>query len=511
MPIILLPVSDSTESITRPIIHDVVRQLLEITGLSSQTNIVFPGSLEKTKQIGSAISLNGEDDPNKFAYSDKITLEVDEQYDQDRLRNEAVIGPENLLVFEDPLLKMIMKPVYSGSEVAINCRYRAANKSQADQWRNMIKTRLAQRRDINVHTLTYHYTIPDEMLYIMKEIHRMREAVAPYGDTLEEYFEAHRHPKITELTNLAGTASAWAVPETQMQVQGWFDFETPESGSREDDADTWTLAFTYKFRYSRPVQIVMTYPLVVHNQVISQRFREAPVETEEAKILAFSHSTRVLNEFYQGKKVSDYVHRIGYSIPTFDEFMPSSVPSHTLRVLTVGFTIDDTNPALFLNLKDLGIKKFTPEMLAYMEGEAPFMTKLYMSAVMLNFYRNEFNIHPTPLSVNAALDVVGTTPIVLRDVHHLRISLVSDLRLIPTQALDRLRNHGAAAIQILEALDPSLRERGFMPSLFSGDYIRKQDMDRAIHNLRPLGDNGPKMLTLQNTVQVLFVQAHTQL
>jgi hypothetical protein len=509
MPIILLPVPDPIESITRPVVFDVVRQLMEITGLSSKTNMSFPGDTEKTKQLGSSISSHG-DDPNKFAYDEKISIEIEEIYNPDRLINEAVYGPQNLLIFEDVLLKLVMKPVYSGTDLNISVKYRAANRTAALRWRDMIKMRMGQFRDINMHDLTYHYAIPPEMLYILKEIHTMRETVAPYGDSYEKYFKEHATPIITELTNMNGSAKVIAVPEVQMQVQGWFDFEVPDAGSKEDESEAWYTSFTYKLRYDRPIGVVMTYPLIVHNQVLPQKLREKPVPTEDDVLKSYSQSVRVLNHFYQGRQVADYVHRVGYSIPTYDEWLPKSVPNDTIRLLTLLITIDAANPTLFLNLRDLGQKKFSSEILVWMMEEAQYLTRPYASPMMVTFYRNEFQIGPTPLRINANLDVIATTPIMLRDEHHIRISIVTDLTMLPEVAIARLRKHGTAALQILEVIDPTLIDRGFMPKVQKGNYITRADMINAIDHIRPMKPHG-NWLMLQQTVQKFFIQAQPHL
>lgn len=506
MPKIKLPVPETTESITRPIMFDVIRQLIEITNLPKDINVLYSGGLERAKQLGSAINMPEGTDPNKFNFNDKITIEVDEDFGEDRILNEPVIGPGNLLIFEDSPLKIIMKPVYSLSDVTITVTYRAANENAAEYWRTSIETALRQRRDILMHDLTYSYQVPDEMLYILKQLHTMREAVDGYGDSYDKYFKEHSHPRMTELTNLSGQASAWTIPETQMRVQGWFDFALPPKATRDGDADTRTISFSYKFNYQRPVQLVMMYPVVVHNQVIPQKFRPRPVETEDDAIQARSLTTRVLSHYESGTEAL-MNHQPGYSIPQFDEFLPASVPHETMRALTVLFTIDDPTSTRFLKLDELKSKKFTDDILAYMRAETGYMTKMYQSAIMINFYRDEHLILPTPVKINSNLEVHATTPINLRHQHHLRISLVTDLFMLQGNALERLRSHGRAAIQILDAIDPSLKQRGLLPMLIGDNYISKASLLLAMENMRPRNQATGSFLMLAQTVQTLFVQA----
>jgi hypothetical protein len=506
MPKVLLAVPETIECITRPIIFDVVRQLIDITDLPTNINILYAGDTEKAKQLGSAIGMSPGSDPNEFAFNDKITIEVEERYGETRVINEPVYGPGNLLIFEDSTLDIIMKPVYSTTDTVVTVKYRAQNRNAAIYWRDTIEARLRQRRDINMHTLTYSYNIPEELLYILKELHTLRENVDGYGESYDEYFEKRRHPRMTVQTNLNGAASLWSVPETQMKVQGVFDFETPEVGSKEDDVGTWTISFAYKFTYQRPTEIVMSYPLVVHNQVISSKFRPAPLKTEDDVVQEHSLTTRVLVAFDEPTLTSQAVHeRMGFSIPSFDEFVPSSIPIKTMRLLTILFTIAPENPELFLSLKDLGSKKFSNDIMQYLIDESEYLTKTYMSAITVNFYRDEFLISPTPLRITKDLDVYGTTDINLRHQHHLRIGLVKDLFLLKGNALERLRNHGRAAIQILDTIDPTLKTRGFMPQLIGDNYISKASLLLAMENMRPANGTLGNMIQF-GTVQNLIVE-----
>lgn len=502
MPKVALSIPETIESVTRPVMLDVVRQVMKITGISAEVNIVFPGSTNETIQLNSALSTRNKDDPNKFAHNDKITIEVSEIDDPDRVQNEPVFAPGNLLIFEDPPLDVVMKPVYSGQLVTINFRYRANSQNLAIKWRDALKAKISQRRDLNVHDVTYAYGIPPEFLLILEEIHRMREAVAGYGDSFDKYFADKRHPRITMVTNQNGSASLWTMPETQSRIIGWFDFDLPEEGSKEDKANTWTTSFSYKFRYDRPTQIAMMYPLVIHNQVLSTRFRGGPIESYEDHIQSYALQTRVLVAFEGGREAREYTKRFGYSIPTFDEFMPDQVPHYSMRLLEIGTLVDDVVPELLLNLGELGERAFHPDIIEYLKAEAAYITKPLGSAIHLNLYRSRFLINPTPLAVDADLNVRATTPPNLRVSMHIRIGLLTDLRLMKGNALDRLQDHGRAAILMLRTIDPTLESRGHMPKLVGDNFVSKAALRDAITHVRPLNYVQGNVM---NTVQFLVL------
>lgn len=506
MPMILLPIPETTESVTRPVMLDVMRQVMRLTGISSKTNITYFGDIEKSKQLNSAISSDG-DDPNSFAHNEKVSIEVSETFIAERVPSEIIFGPENLPIFQDAPLGIVMKPVYSQIEALIQVKYRASSLNQAKQWRDTVKARISQRRNINIHNVTYSYGVPAEMIYILQALHEMRENVAGFGDDFDTYFANHREPKMTLETNLAGTAKLWAMPETQTRIQGWFDWELPEEPQRDGNGETHTISFTYKFSYARPDEIAMVYPLMVHNQLLPEKFRDVPLEDHNDVRQEYAYTTRVLENFAGAKLHHQDAVDFGYAIPTYDEFMPQSTPIASRRLVTVLFTIDETNPSLLLNLGELGQKQFKDDILAYMRAEHEYLCKPGMSAINVALYKNEFLIEPIPPSirVDEDLNVYALTEPNLRVQHHIRVGLLTDLQMLKGGALQRLQDHGRAAIQILKAIDPTLKERGLLPQLIGDNFVSKTSLLIAINNARPT-KSPVSGLPNWNHVQIMFVQ-----
>lgn len=507
MPMILLPIPETTESVTRPVMLDIVRQLMRTTGISSKTNIAYFGDAEKGKQLNSAISADG-NDPNEFAHNERVEIEVSENFIMDRVPGEQIFAPENFHIFHDVPLNIVMKPVYAQIEAVVTIKYRAVSKTQADQWRNMVKARISQRRDLYLHNVTYSYGVPEEMLYILKELHRLRENVAGYGEDFETYFQNHRAEQMTLLTNMSGSAKMWAMPETQTRVQGWFDWDLPEQATRDGNGETHTTTFSYKFNYARPDGVAMMYPIMVHNQLLDQKYRDVPLEDHTDIRQALPHNTRALEYFAGAKFTEPQIADFGYAIPTFDEFMPMVTPLHSRRLLTLLCGLDENSPGFLVNLDDLGQKKFTPEIIEYLKAEREYLTKPFMSAINVALYKNEFMIDsmPPPLRIDQNLNVFLTSPPNLRVQHHVRVGLLTDLQLLKGGALQRLQDHGVAAIQILDAIDPTLRLRGLLPALIGDNFISKTSLLVAIANVRP-AKKPTGYLTYFNSVQSLFIEA----
>lgn len=503
---IQLPIPETTETVMRPVALEVVRQLMQITGLSSKTNIAFFGELEQSKQLNSALGAEG-DDPNKFAHNDKITLEVTEVFSPDRVPNEAVFNPENLFIFHDTALEISMRPVYAWMDASIAVKYRASNKNQAIQWRDYMKSKISRNQTLNLHKVSYSFGVREELLYILKELHRLRENVAGYGDSFDDYFKANRTPKMTQLTNQSGTASLWVVPETQVQVQGYFDWDIPEESVKDGSGEAVTVSFTYKFFYARPTEVAMIYPIVVHQQLLDQKFRDTPLEDHTDVEASQSVIGRVFDRFQSQTPTYEQTLEYGYTIPTFDEHRPKMIPNATRRLVTGLVTIDDPDSRHLLNLGELGERQFAPDILTYMRAEYANLNKPGLCMFNVALYKNEFLISfdPPAIVIDADLNVNTVNVPDMRVQYHIRVGLLTDMELLRNQALFRLQDHGRAAQQILLAIDPSLKERGYLPPLIGDNFVSKTSLLVAIANIRPR--RHPASASAQFfTVQNLFVQ-----
>ncbi len=483
MPKLLRANLDTDETVVRPVMFDIIREIKEYTKLDHQDVAVFyPGTENKTFQPGSSIGKDSLENTLKGAFYNQVAIEIDEQYEHDRILETAVFRPDNLFIFRDDYLETSIRPVYSSMDVSINIRFRAMDKVTAIRWRDEMRATVSMGRMTHLHELTYSYFIPVGYLKILEEIHRLRERVAGYGQSWEKYFKDTVTEKATEVVNLAGKLPQWAIAETQGRVVGYFDFDgAPEQGSREDGGETWTIAVTYKFKYDKPVGCVMFYPLMVHNQLLGPEWRpkHGPYEIQEQQRV-YSLSAGAFSKFESGRVVGKLMEQQGVFLPSFDEFIPSRIWGGTLRVITVMIAIDPKNPAHLMNLvTDLKPYALDPDIIGLLKVEAPYMTLPYTSIFNLSLYEGAGLMDDTWLAVDNELNVTAQKPLDYRSVYHIRLSILRDPTTLPPAAVLRLRKHCAAAVKIFDTIDPTLRRKNRLPVCMTGDWLPKVEYHKA--------------------------------
>lgn len=523
MPAIVITLANTHETVTRPVVLDVMQHLFKITGIDSQTELSFPDELAKSKQAGS--SINTESPAIKFTNKPKISIDIEENYEQEKILSTAIAYPENKIIFADNSLRVFIKPIYSATDMTINIRYRAMDRQAAMRWRDNIRKYVSMAREVQLHHLDYSYLIPKESLVLLKELHRLREAVDGYNQTFEQWFTQCITTKVTTLTNLSGEQTELAIAETQMRVQGYFDFEgAPEKGEKTDDGNTWTISVAYKFKFDKPIGCVVRYPIIVHNQLLDEEFIPTPVDTIDRHIA--SHGLTESNFFQMYGGAYRLPKKNGYSIPDYDDFSPTGYLPSTMRVFTALTLKDDDYPSHLFSMLELGDLELKPEIIAFMRGEYQYMNKPYHSVFNVSMYCMSVLLQNNDVYVDADLDVHANFNRNKRNYHHVNLSVVSDLSLLTPQAKDRLKQHGHALITILDTIAPKLRDYGCLPNVLPNGTVTTASLNKVIEIItgdRPMVSNGnygtpskneygdlddlDRFKIQHNTVATLFVQA----
>lgn len=455
MPNIVVELPETYSSITRPAITQVAKQLIDIMRLPPDTGFEFFGMAEAQFQPQTTLTDNGIQ--NKFPFNGRVNIEADEQYIEDRTLTSAVKKDNVQFVFYDQRLDVFVKPVYVSCEVTISFRYRAQDRTQAEKWRDEFRVRSSQGRAELLHEIDYHYPIPDSIALILYQIHEMREAVAGYGETLEQWVQEHISARATTLRTQAGTQPLLAIAERQASIVGGFNFVAqPEKGSKAAEGAPWETGFDYTFMYDKVVAVMAHYPIVIHNQMVDEKFRPTVPVYELANRARRPSNERFLMDYYT-RLYKERVQPLARNrIPAIDDWMANWTPPRTSPVLELLLGVDENDPRDMVNLHNLGDFEFSPATLKFLIKEAPWISKYTQSVFNFQLYRWDKPMPDKSVLMDAALNVRSSYDLTLRDVQHLRLCLVTDLSILTKEAIDRIRTDPDFAIELIKTLYPRI-------------------------------------------------------
>lgn len=506
MPILQLPVPETKDSVLRPVVNTVMKDLMKIMSLDKNTSILFIDENEEGRQFNSNLLGQSSDKldakTNSYGASNRVKINVTEEMDNSYVMSTQVWRTNNMAIWRDDDLKILIKPVYATTELKITIENRFTDKSKALQWRNAMRMKVSNYQDINQHVIMYHYTLPKEVIYIMREMYALRENVAGYGDTFEQYFADPKHcsPRFTHLTNDDGSwKSMPTIAEKQMRVLGWYDFDTiPEEGSKGNDSSAWTINFTYTVRFDRPLGIIFEYPLMVHNQLLDQSLRPdydeeyGPMHAEGPQRF-FSLGGILMEWFgaYDERRLQQV--KWGFNVPKFDEFASADFKPGTVKLYDIMVAINANDRHDLTNLLPGDEVKIDKDILRFIvESEWPYMTRTHKSVLQLSLYNQHGLLNDSYLRFNKELDITASRNLNLRNAYHVRFGLYVDWTYLDKDAIDRLRKYPDVVDKLGEYLGKDWIINGRIPKDEMNKYVEDTSKikywgDRAMRTVQTQG------------------------
>lgn len=458
MPTITVTLPDITQSVYRPVMVDVAYQVKEWTKINNLP-VYFPNDEGLLTTAGTGLD-NKTDRLTRSHAERRLEITASEIYAEDQQVTDITGKAANTRVFEDRPLNIWMAPGYTSSEVTMTFAFKTNSKEEARRWRDDITARYLQGRYSLQHQITYCYNLPNQAWELIDQLYSKREAVAGYGQSLEEWLSKCMTNRVALISNEAGTRKTLAVSERQDRIQGFFSFTNePEKIERDADSGLYIANFNYKFVYQRPATLDMHYPVIVHQQLLDKPFIEFVNR-------GIRHDDRVVHrsQYLWGLKPFESMELMAYlkpknpfiRIPYVDDFsyrygFPGTAPY--LTILTQQSGEDDT---LLANLKHLGDIVMDPDVLDFLKTEYKYITAPGKSIFHFDTFKGDTLLNFPSVRLDENMNLICSTKIDMRKPYRIRCALFTDLSFIDRSALDRLMNHPKAFTKVFGAINQLL-------------------------------------------------------
>lgn len=451
MPIVNVPLPEVDQLVSRPVINAIIEQVKQITMIPADTSITFVG--QNNSRLQFLHETSPDKAPVKLSNEYMITVEVDEEPDEGFFATTAGNMTEQTPDFVDPQLGVIFKPIYQGMQLVMTLTLRTPSRSEAIRWRNDARYKASQMRSVNIHEVPYSYQLPTTANLLLQEIYRLRENQFGYGESFEIYRGSHLTMRASLNSTVAGTSQELLIKEVQGRVQGVFDFTANPRRQEKNDGEGWEVNFTYTVEYHKPVEYSMTYPLMVHQQVVDSKFLPllpaSPYEQEKR----FSKSMNAFYYMEAGIQQQRLTQRtpIHYS-PEQDAWEIGTTPQSTHPVASFMVSVEEDKPTqVLMNLKELGGYFVEPNILDWiLKAESPYIHLPGMSPVQIAVYRNEVLASPRSIAVRPNGDVELRVPADGRKRYRVVLCVVDSLQGCHPLSLKRLANFPKAMCAVIQ-------------------------------------------------------------
>lgn len=469
MPVLSIVTPEVEQNIIRPIVLDVVRQVFEYTGIPSSTPVIYTGRADGAWQPGSTLFPT---DPNIMASQENVRIEVEEEFEDEFFAAQVTNRPSELLDFLDEKLGIEIKPAYKQSKFSINFTYETPNRGEALAWRNRAQNMVANTHQAPLHEAEYHYFYSDKVWELLHHLYELRENVAGYGVTWDQYVQEHITTRAVMVAAQDGK-QLLAFREKQMRIQGEFDFRAePEKENKNSDKSNWSISFSYTFLAARPEIISVRFPVSVHNQLVDERFIPKQVVDHEAFVGRAGGVTSVLHHFEAVTQQRNLMRNaIAARWPSYDEWIPDTPVPHARMAASFIVSLDPSSD-LLVNLRDMGEFQLDSDVLEFIaKAEHSWVNKLYCSPIQIAVYRNGSLLAHDCFEVTADLDVNLKIEKDLRSVYRIWIGFSNDITKIDYRSIKRMVRFPKAACKLFKATDTNMgRLNAYMQHIDVGLY-----------------------------------------
>lgn len=484
MPQLNYAIPDVYESVTRPTNMNIIRSIIAITGIDEDTFIEYAGQNDGIPSYRTLLNTNRNLDPAKMSIYDKVQVTVEEEIKDEYLMSMATHYDDNKTIWNDPKRAISIQPWYEHVETTLSFRFRTVDLNKAKDWQTGMRRKFNLAYKDGSFQSRYKYVLPKLMLVFLEQFHRMKETVAPEGTMLPDWLTSGMRQPFTILTTQAGTMPVLAFRENQLDILGYFDFSQVPVEEKKQDTHTYEVAFTFKFQWDRPVQLILRYPLVIHNQLVPKKFRPDNVVYDPGSL--WGNASKSMTRYTELMEAAGFKHhnaRGGMIIPFFDEFWPTQTPADTTNL--VQFLVQvGADPQVVLDLKNIKGCTFNPDLLGIMSADHDGLTQRTKSCVNVVLYINDRPLDASLLYVDEELVVRTRVPLQLTDIHHLRINLFTQFPFLSKEAEDTLRSNPNWANLIFTVLSPEMSDQGLLPVSLKGRYIPASEWNRCVAYLK---------------------------
>ena len=460
MPVFNTPIEEIDESIIRPVIFSVAKDIFNQLDLPESVPFMIRGESDQYLYRGSEIQACTQslDDHNRYEGEPLFYIEADVSDNEMAVFTSPVMRAEERPAFSDKRLAVHLSPAYMSKRVDLNLRV-TGTMNQVERWRTTMR-RKANQGVLNLHhEITYHYPIPLNYMRLLARIYNMRQAVAPYdvNESLAKWLKDSFIKPYQILNTAKGDFPLFTVCEKQVPIIGWFEYgNQPPKPQKVQDLSLNSLEFTYSFYFDCVETMTMRCPPMIHNQMLPRNFllRQPPLEVDYVMKEGSKAQEAFENFRYNGEAMSGRLGKVGLPIPWYDDWIEDVNNPSYMTLVKILTSVDLADPYDILNYQALGAWKLNPLLIRYLKATYQKINLPYQNIISISQWRWGELTNMKDLEVSSDLAIRTKVALNPRDLHHHVLSILTDPSRLTDDAIDDLLQHPCLIKTYLSSLFP---------------------------------------------------------
>lgn len=459
------------DTITRPITITVTNDIKALLGITKDVYTTYDIKDNIVKSKNKLGDIQGEN----TIHDDIINVEYIETSEEG---NELSLIPNNSdfkPIYIDTDIRSSILPVYHSRKMSIKFRY--SNKSKSKVFSILNKLRLYTSNDgmYKRHELEYHYVLPNFINKLLLHINDLKNLRDTDILDLDMYVNNTFDNRVDFLNTLDANLSKTdvSIREAQLEIQGYITDDLHTLTPEYDEGTTyWSIEFNYDFIYEKPVSLIVNYPILVYNTLISKEFRTFIKNNEPNPNAYRSHRSASMMDLVKRHDLFGIRNDTYYlTIPDFDREKLPDPPNFTARMFSVMVTVDVNDLNALFSIDDIPKIKFKDSVKnLILTTEYPYIGKLHNSMFYIELYKNNKKDYNNEITMDDNGVLTSKLPLDIKSTYRVMFSVVTDLDMVTPEAKIRIKNYIKEEIALLKE-----EEKQELP--FSIERLRDTDRD----------------------------------
>ena len=479
----ILEIEEIYNTISRPVIMQIAKDVIKLTDFDKDCDIYFKGFSNQGVNKESVMEQDKKESVN-FSHKNRVLLSAETKYIDPNIYSAQPHRSEFRPIFYDKEHNITLSPINYEIEVELTLNFISKDRPTIEKWRSDIRRKLGQSVKSYLHRIDYTFSIDNKFITVLNHLYAIKGINIENTISFNQWLENISLEKISAVVNQIGNGQTIIVEQSQLGVTGLWSDTVPEIEKMES-GDLYQANLSYLFRYSQPTSLAMQYPIMLNNTLISSKYR-VPCDYNSELILGDPE------KLIWGLNFTRYTPPTHYPcktlrLPCFDDWEPKVIPLGTASIYTALIEIDNNEKKYVMDLSELGGKyilaDWLKDSLEYFNedcliiGKSPILISLYRNDVWANFdllYLSRFKLFTR-------------TDMEFYNTYHVRLSIYTDLTLLSELALEKLRSNALVCIPLFKTLAPEYID--LVPKPLSDGSINKYDFWSFIRLLKKTNSN----------------------
>lgn len=439
-----------SSTISRNIDIIIAKDIKNLIGVGEDVYTIFNIEKESHKrkklQIGDIVG-------NNTTLESIIKIETEETVQDDHETSLTPARPNFKPIYLDDDVQSSARPVYLQRKVTTKFKYVNRSKSAVDAIINKLRVLVASESTYRQHDLEYYYTVPHYLVELLKEINNLRNKRLPEPLVLEEYIAKTFDDRVDFSNTLDADINkvTLVIREAQLNVEGWIADDVHGLTTEYDDEELgYAVEFTYEYAYEKPVNLILTYPLMIWNTLIDKKFRtflqpdhnqgknDKKLRTPRAAPI-YKITDRNIDRDDPWSVPDD---RYYLALPKYDTYVLPNSTRSKFRIFSVLCQMDEIDNKLLFNINDLPEIKFKKNILDFiLRSEYPYIGKEFKSLFHIELWKNDKRDYDNTVLMDDQGNMTAKNGLEYKYVYRVVFNIIVDVLLLHKEARDRLKNY----------------------------------------------------------------------